>query len=101
MHARRFPEQHLERQIDRFVFESRIFEDETLFFRRLADHREGGAFALAELSEGREPCGGDREHVTFLRLVAPDFERAHSWLSVRDRSQVEATSAAAVVHELG
>ena len=98
-HARRFAEQHVEREVDGSVLEMGILEDELLLNGGLADDGEGAALALAEGTEGGEAGGGDREDVTLLRLVAPNLERGHAGFGVGDGAELEFSAAAAVIDE--
>ena len=68
---------------------------------RCPTHGEGAALAPAQRLERVEPVGGDGQHVALLRLVAPDLERRHAGLVVRDLAQLEARAAPAVVDQLG
>src|SRR5664280_142519 len=99
VHAGRFSEQHLEWQVDRSVPEMRVFEHEALFLSGLADDCERATLAFAELLEGADAVGGDGEDVALLGFIAPDLQRAHAGLVVRDLAQVETPAAPAVVDE--
>ncbi len=99
-HLRRFAQQHVQRHIDRLVIEVAVGERQVLFFRRFANHRIGGALALAKLIKQRQLVRRHRQHIALLRFVAPNFQRAHARLIVEDVAQVETPAAAAVAHQL-
>ncbi|MCY1501904.1 hypothetical protein D9M68_359910 [compost metagenome] len=99
VHARRLAEQHVERHVHRLVAEVAVGDGQVLLLGGLADHRERAALALADGLEGFEVGGVHRHDIAFLRLVAPDFQRAHARLVVRYRTQLEAAAAAAVVDQ--
>ena len=101
VHARRFAEEHVEREVDGAVLEIRVFEDELFFRGGLADDGEGAALAGAEAGEQGEVGGGDGEDVAFLGLVAPDLERRQAGFGVGEGAEVELAAAAAVVDEFG
>ena len=100
-HARRFAEEHVERQIDRGVFEMGIFEDEFFFGRGFADDGERAALAFAERLERGEASRGDGEDVALLGFVAPNLEWRQARLGVGDSAELEFAAAAAVVDEFG
>ncbi len=89
-HARRFSEQHVQWQIDRQVAELRV--------RQVADARVSVASpttakgqrsrsAMARNSSNRS--ADNCQHVAFLRLVAPDFHRAHARFGIGNAAQFE------------
>ena len=98
-HFRRFAEQHGERHIDRVVVEQRIVHHQTVVAHRMSEHGERAAFALAHRLEFRESLCRDRQHVTLLRLVAPDLHRRHAALFGRHTAQFETRALAAAVHQ--
>ena len=59
----------------------------------LADHGVRAALAAAKRDEALEPFGFEREHVAFLRLVAPDLERRHAGLVGRHAREVDPPAA--------
>ncbi len=95
-------EDDVERHVDRSAAEVRVGDDELSVAGRVAEHREGAALARADCTEFLERRSlGDAEHVALLRFVAPELERRHARLAARDRAELEARAAPALVHELG
>ena len=84
-HFRRFAQQHVEAQMQRFG--------------RFANHRVRRAFAAAQLIKQRQLLRRDRQHITFLRFVTPDLQRAHARLIAEDIAQLEFTAASAVADQ--
>src|SRR6478609_540652 len=66
-----------------------------------ADDGERAALALADRAKRCEVGWRDREHVTLLRLVAPDFARRHAGFLGRDRAKLDRAANAAAVDQLG
>jgi hypothetical protein len=66
--------------------------------RGRADHRERAALALAHGFEGRQIGRRNRQHVTFLRFVRPDFARRQTALFQLDLAQIENRALARAVH---
>ncbi len=100
VHLGRLAKQHVQRQIDGLVVKVIIRESEMLLFGGGADDGIGGAFALAQGLEQRQLVLGHGQHIALLGFVAPDFQRAHARLVVRNGTQVEATTAIPVAHQL-
>src|SRR6185503_10604662 len=67
---------------------------------RFPHHRERAALALADGAEALQIARRDRKDVALLRLVAPDLERRHARLLVRNPAQVEAAAAVRRMHQL-
>ncbi len=65
------------------------------------EHGVRAALARAQRREGRQALRRDRQHVAFLRFVAPQLQRRQAGLRRRDVAQREARAAPAVVHQLG
>ncbi len=99
-HARRFSQQHRELHVDRPVVVHRVGHGEPPVIGCLPDHRERAALALADRAKAIEIMRSDRQHVALLGLVAPDLQRRHSRLLVRDPAQVEAPAALRRMHQL-
>ena len=89
VHLRRLAEQHVHRHLDRRAAEVRSSHDEIAAPRWLADHGERTALARADTPRTLDVVGRDREHVALLRFVAPDLQRRHAGLVVRNRAQIE------------
>ncbi len=99
-HLRRLAEQHRQRHVHRIVVEFAVMHGEPVCIYCLADHGERAALALAQRAEFLEPLRRNRQHVTLLRLVAPDLLRRHAGLVQRNLAQLEARTLAAAVHQL-
>ncbi|MNS53456.1 hypothetical protein D3C72_862120 [compost metagenome] len=99
-HLRRFAQQHVKRQINRLIVEVRIVHGQMQLFRRFTNDRVRCALAAAQFVEQRQLVRRDRQHVTFLGFITPDFQRAHAWLIAQNIAQVETPPAAAVAHQL-
>ena len=74
MHARRFAQQHIERHVDRPAAIGG-FQHKIAIVADRADHRIRAAFTTTQEVEGGKRVGRNREDITLLRLVAPDFGR--------------------------
>ena len=99
-HARWLAQQHVDGDVHRIVAVKGIVHLQDAVIGRAADDRIGAAFAAAQRLEGRDPRRRDGQHVAFLGLVAPDFQRRHARLVVRHRAQVDPAAAMAVRHRL-
>ena len=66
-----------------------------------ADHGEGATLAFAEGFELGQAARRNGQHVTLLRLVAPDFGRRHARLFDVHVAQFEAGAATGAVREFG
>ena len=95
-HSRRLAEERRDRHVDRVVAKARVVHHKLPIAGRAADHRGRAAFAPAQGEKLFQTFGRDREHVTFLRLVAPDLERRHARLVVRHCAQFDAPAPLAV-----
>ena len=80
---------------------SGVVQHQLALFRGRADHRKRAALAFAEGFEQGQRLGRNRQHVALLRLVAPDFLRAHAGLFELHGAQVKARATACVVGQLG
>ena len=65
-----------------------------------ADHRVRAPLPGTDRLEPRKVGRPNRQHVAFLRLVAPDFQRRHSRFRTGNRAQVEQRTDPCVVDEL-
>ena len=70
-----------------------------LFFGRLTNYRIRRALALTQLVEQRQLVRRHSQHVTFLGLVTPDLQRAHTRLIAEDVTQFEFTAASTVTNQ--
>ena len=100
-HLGRLSEQEGERHVDGLVAEVGIGHHQPAVGCRLAEDSEGATLATAKVGETAKFFGRDRQHVAFLRLVAPDLLGRHARLVVGDLAQLEYGAAAAIVHQLG
>ena len=98
-HFRRFAQQHVKRQVDRAIVKMAIVEAQMQRFGGFANHRVRRAFAAAQLIKQRQLLRRDRQHITFLRFVTPDLQRAHARLIAEDIAQLEFTAASAVADQ--
>ena len=97
VHLGWFAEQDIHRHVDRFVV---VLPVDQLQLPRLgggADRGKQAALALAQVLEQRQAVRRNRQHITLLRFVTPDFFRRHATLFQRDLAQVENRSAFGVV----
>ena len=67
--------------VDRLVFQQRVGDEQVTVAGRLADHREGTAFALADLPEQRQGRGGNRQDARYnlVPLRRPGVLAAARW----------------------
>ena len=100
-HLRRLAQDHREIDVDRPLAELVVLDQQPAVVGGPAEHREGAAFALAEGAKALELGRRNREHVAFLRLVAPDLARRHAGVFGRDLAQLEAGAAARRPCQLG
>ena len=100
VHARRFAQQHFQWHVHRSVGEIAVSHRQMGFFGGFTYHGKRATLALADRFEPLEIDGADRQHVTFLRLVAPDFVRGHARLVVGHVAQLETTTTTTVVDKL-
>ena len=99
-HFRCFTQQHIEWHVDRLVVEVAVAQGQMLFFGSFTDDRVRRAFTLTQLIEQRKLVSSNRQHVAFLGLVTPDFQRAHTRLVAEDIAQLELTAATAIAYQL-
>ncbi len=100
VHLGGLAQQHVQRQIDGVVVKVIIRESEMLLFGGGTDDGIGCTLALAQGLEQRQLVLGDGQYVTLLGFVAPDLQRAHARLVIRDGTQIETAPAIAVAHQL-
>ena len=94
VHARRLAEQHLERHVDRACRRSARRRPRSLPSSVASPSTANGQRSRAAAPRTpSSPSAAMREHVALLRLVAPDLERRHAGLVVRDCAQLEARAA--------
>jgi hypothetical protein len=101
MQLGRLAQQHFHRHIDRLVAEVIILHRQMAVIGGHAKHRKRAALALAHAAEFRQAFRCNGQHVTLLRLVAPDFTRAHARFLTGQGAQVESRAAAGIVSEFG
>ena len=101
VHARRLAEQYFHRHIHRLIAEMRIAQREPAIIGGHAQHGERATLALAQGAELVQPRGGKRQHITFLRLVAPDFTRTHARRFARYGAQVKRRTAPGIMRQFG
>ena len=77
-HFRRFAQQGLHGQIDGGVLEMTVGDQQAAIVRGFAEHGKRATLARTQGAEVFQPLGGNGQHVTFLRFVAPDFARTHA-----------------------
>src|SRR5215831_19593049 len=97
-HPRRFPQDDVERNVDRTIAEPRVIDDELALRIRAPHHRERAALALAHRAKVIQSLQWNREHVALLRLVAPDLARRHARLFGGNRAQIERPTDTASLH---
>ena len=66
----------------------------------MADDRVGAALACTDRGERVDIARTQREHITFLRLVAPDLERRHAGFGIGYGAQRYLATPTAVVQDL-
>ena len=99
-HFRRFAEQHVERHVDWLVVEMTVFQRQVHLFGCFTDNGVRRALAFTDSVELLQLSWRNGHYVTFLRLVTPDFERAHARFVVKNIAQLEAATAFAVAYQL-
>ncbi|KAI3485372.1 hypothetical protein L1887_51346 [Cichorium endivia] len=72
-----------------------------LLERGTTNNRVGAALALGDRLEARQVRRGDSQHVSLLRLVAPDLHGAHRRVVDQHVADLEARAEPSIVHELG
>ena len=95
-HARCLAEQHFDRHVYRFVAEQAVADAQLSIVGQRADSRERAAFPRAQGREGVDLIRADDEHVTLLRLVAPQLQWRHARLIIGNRAQVDPCAAPTV-----
>ena len=66
---------------------------------RLTYHREGAAFTRANIGKGGNLIRVDRHHISLLRFIAPNLERAHAFFVTRDITKLEITATAPIFYQ--
>src|SRR6185437_14247555 len=74
-HARRLPEQNLERHVHRLAAEERVGDDQLTRVVDIANDRVRTALPRGNRGKGLEGLRGDHDDVALLRFVAPELER--------------------------
>jgi hypothetical protein len=98
-HLRRLAEQQRQRHVDRQVLEVAVAHHQLLFSVASPTPRRDSARVRTMRLELFDTVGVHRQHVAFLRLVAPDLHRRHAGIVVGHGAQLEARAAAAVVDQ--
>src|SRR2546422_10089813 len=75
LHLRRLAEDHRQVDVDRVVLEMGIVDQQPAVVGRVADDGKRAALPITGLLEPWKILRGDRENVSFLRLLAPDLAR--------------------------
>ena len=99
MHARGLAEQDIERHVHRLVAEVVVLYHQLPVVGGHTEHRKRAALAFAQRTEFVEALGGDRQHITLLRLVAPDLARRHARFFGGNGTQVEMRAAARAMRQ--
>ena len=99
VHARRLAQQHFQRHVHRVVAEVAIRDSKLRFGSGFTDDGKRAALAFADRLEALEVFRADRQHVTFLGFVRPDFVRGHARLVIGDVAQFETATAVAIVDQ--
>jgi len=97
LHLRRLPKQHLQRQINRRFLT--IAQQQLLLFCRSPHHRKRTPLPRTNLFKLRKVFRCNRQHVAFLRFVAPRLQRAQPFLPSRNFSQIKIAAASAILHQ--
>ena len=97
MHFRRLAEQDVHWHVDRLVAVLRIDDLQLTLFGCGADHGKQAALAFAQVFKLRQAIRLNRQHITFLRFIAPDFFRCHAAFFQRDCAQVKNRAAFGIV----
>ena len=100
VHLGGLAQQHVQRQIDGVVVKVLVGESQVFLFGGAADDGIRCTLTLAQRLEQRQLLFGHSQYVALLGFVAPDLQRAHARLVVRNGAQVEATTAIAIAHQL-
>jgi hypothetical protein len=100
LHLRRLAEQHGKRQVHGRVGELGIIDRQVRVGHGPAHDGKGAALAMADLGEPRQMLFGNRQHVAFLCLVAPDFQRRHARVRVGHVTQLKMPADARVLDQL-
>ncbi len=100
-HPRRLAEEHVDWHVDGIVLEQRVLDDQLSGSVDFADHGVRASLAYCDVLEDTQRRGLHAEHVSLLRLVAPQLHRRHSRLGAGNRAQVNARAPLAVRYSLG
>ena len=75
----------------------RVNDLQLTFFRCCADNRKRAAFAFTERLEQWQTFRSNRQHITLLRFITPDFFRCQTGFFQRDFTQIENRAAFCVI----
>ncbi len=95
-HARGLAQQCLYGHVHRITAQQWITHDQHAVLSGDADGGIGAALPLGDELECGKRAGPQRQHVAFLRLVAPDLKRRHARLGAGHGTQVDFRAARAV-----
>ncbi len=106
VHLRRLAEQHVHRQVDRRIGgdparQRAVTGHQALLGRSHAHGGERAALARADRGELVQPVGRHAQHVAFLGLVAPQFQRRQRRIVGGHLAQVDHPTHARVVQQFG
>ena len=98
-HARGFAEYDFEIDIYRMVMKMTVAHLQMSGLGRFAQDCKRTALTLAHRLKFVETPGWDRQHITFLGFIAPDFSWRHAGLFGRHGAQLETPAPAAAVYQ--
>ena len=93
-------EQYIQWHIHRIIAEMTIMHFQFLNLGGVTQHRIRAAFPLAQCLEGVQLVCGNRQCITLLGLIAPDFHGGHARLVDMHFAQFEFRTTATVVYQL-
>ena len=99
LHFGWFAKQHTHGQIHWFAFKMTIFNGQMVFSQGFTHNSIRGTFTAAELIKQFKAVWRNRQHITFLCLVTPDFQRAHTGFSIGNSTQIKQTAAFTILDQ--
>ncbi len=79
----------------------RVFDNEIAVLGQLADDSVRAALSSTDRRKRLNRLRRNGEHITLLRLVAPELHRGHAGLVVRHGAQRDARAAMTLIDDLG
>ena len=98
-HLRCFAKQHFKRQVNRPVLKLRVIHGKVAIISGFTQNGKEAAFTLAKSGKPVTAFRCDCQHITLLRLVAPDLHRAHTRLHVVYGTQIQPAATTGIMDQ--